>query len=125
MIPTTLVVGASTFEREQLIANRLAALPVTMKSAVILEGLADGKTLLVADEHVLIARIASGCLCCSNQMIMRVYLNRMIVQKPQQLLLSLSNSEHLDQIKLFFSSLEYEQLLTLVEVIDLNLTIQD
>jgi len=125
MIPTTLVVGASTFEREQVIANRLAALPVTMKSAVILEGLADGKTLLVADEHVLIARIASGCLCCSNQMIMRVYLNRMIVQKPQQLLLSLSNSEHLDQIKLFFSSLEYEQLLTLVEVIDLNLTIQD
>jgi len=124
MIPTTLVVGASALEREQAIANRLAAIPVPTKSAVVLEGLASGRTLLVPDEHVLVARIASGCLCCSNNMIMRIYLNRMIQQKPQQLFLSLSNSDHLDQIKLFFSSSGYELLLDLTEVIDLNPTIR-
>ena len=121
MIPTTLVVGASASAREKAIANTLAN-SATLKAGVLLEGLANGAVVLVADEHLLIHRIASGCLCCSSNMIMRIYLNRLIQQKPQRLFLSLSNAAHLEQIKAFLSSSGYEHILELTSEINLNPT---
>jgi len=124
MIPTTLVVGASAVEREQAIAEALAGNPdpSPLKVGVLLEGLSTGGVALVPDEHLLINRIASGCLCCSNNMIMRIYLNRLIQQKPQRLFLSLSNDAHLEQINLFLGSSGYEHVLELTTVINLNPT---
>ena len=122
MIPTTLVVGAQASDREQAIANALAAEsnPESHKSAILLEGLADGKSTLSASQQRVIIRIAAGCLCCSNNMIMRIYLNRLIQQKPQHLFLSLSNRAHLDQISAFLRSPAYENVLESVRVLDLN-----
>jgi hypothetical protein len=124
MIPTTLVVGASSAEREQAIAHALAAdqQSGTVRVGVLLEGLANGTAVLIPDEHLHVARIAAGCLCCSNNMIMRIYLNRLIQQKPHRLFLSLSNSAHLEQINAFLCSSGYEQILELTQVINLNLT---
>ena len=126
MIQTYLVFGANGVEREKAIAQQLAknsdslAASVAIKTAVILEGLADGKNHLVPDDNLIVVRIAAGCLCCTNNMIMRVYLNRLIQQKPQRLYLSLSSDEHLDQVIALLSSAGYEKNLELADQIDLN-----
>jgi hypothetical protein len=121
MISTTLVLGKSAFDREQVIANEIstAAQPL-QKTAILLEGLSSGKILLESKDNVIVVRIAPGCLCCNNNMIMRIYLNRLISQKPQQLFLSLSTDTHLEQIKQFFNSPDYEKLILLAKVLNLN-----
>jgi len=125
VIPTTLVIGASATERERAIAKALADNPDfgLIKSAILLEGLADGRPVLVTQENCIVVRIAAGCLCCSNSMIMRTYLNRLIQQKPQQLFLSLSNHAHLDQIMDSISSGGYEKILEFRRLLDLNHTV--
>jgi G3E family GTPase len=125
LIPTTLVVGARAADRELAIANTLAndTISERLKSAVLLEGLPDGKTLLVSDDSLIVVRIAAGCLCCSNNMIMRTYLDRLIRQKPQQLFLSLSTDTHLEQIKQFLTAPTYENVLEIRGVFNLNPTI--
>jgi G3E family GTPase len=124
MIPTTLVMGKTAFDREQAIATELEANatlnPPLLKSAVLLEGFSDGKTTLVADDKLTVVRISSGCVCCSNNMIMGTYLNRLIQQKPQQLFLSLSTASHLEQIKQFLAAGSYANILKLSKVIDLT-----
>jgi len=124
MISTTLVVGASAADREQAIADMLAAEtdPQSHRSAILLEGLANGKSTLEAGKQRIVERIAAGCLCCSNNMIMRVYLNRLIQQKPQRLFLCLSNHAHLKQITGFLGSPAYKNILELSRVLDLNQT---
>lgn len=124
MIRTTLVIGASASAREWAIAQAMADDPnsALIKSAILLEGLADGTASLVTQENCIVIRIAAGCLCCSNNMIMRTYLNRLIQQRPQQLFLSLSNYAHLDRIKDAIGSGGYENVLEFSRLIDLNHT---
>jgi G3E family GTPase len=123
MISTWLVVGMSAFDREQAI-TKLLTNTASLKSAILIEGLSDGKSILESNDLVIVARIASGCLCCSNNMIMRIYLNRLIRQKPQQLILSLSTSSHLDQIEEFLAAPDYAKNLEVSGVVNLNLTPQ-
>ena len=120
MIPTFLVFGGSASEREQSIAQQLTSNVESIKTAVILEGLADGKNHLQVDDNLIVTRIAAGCLCCTNNMIMRVYLNRLIQQKPRQLFLSLSSSDHLDQVVTLLSSGGYEKNLELADQLNLH-----
>jgi len=124
VIPTTLVIGASATERERAIAVAMADDPDSelIKSAILLEGLSDGKPMLLTQDNCIVIRIAAGCLCCSNNMIMRTYLNRLIQQKPQQLFLSLSNHLHLERIKDAISSGGYENVLEFSCLLDLNHT---
>ena len=110
---TTLVVGGTHAAREAAIA---AALQAGQHSAVILEGLPDGKsgsplgTALPPDD---IRRIAPGCLCCAGNLTMRVTLNRVLRHPPQRLFISLANSEHLQAIRAFLATPSYQPLLTL------------
>jgi hypothetical protein len=121
VIQTFLVTGATGTERENTIAQQLMlSTSVAIKTAVLLEGLSDGNNHLVPSDNLIIARIAAGCLCCANNMIMRVYLNRLIQQKPQRLYLSLSSDEHLDKVKDLLSSAGYEKNLELAGQLNLN-----
>ncbi len=124
MIAATLVTGKSAFDRELAIAAELdvdtASKSSPLKSAILLEGLGDGKTCLIESDQLIIARIATGCLCCSNNMIMRIYLNRLIHQKPQRLFLSLSTDAHLEQIKQFFGAPDYAKIISLSKILHLS-----
>jgi G3E family GTPase len=126
MNSTWLVVGMSAFDREQAISTVLNNAAINdgafPKSAILIEGLSDGKSLLESNDQTIVARIASGCLCCSNNMIMRIYLNRLIRQKPQHLFLSLSTDTHLDQIRQFLSTPDYAEHVGLIQVLNLNPT---
>jgi hypothetical protein len=115
---TTLVIGGRASARESAIAQAL--LPGSA-SAVILEGLADGRSMLadhVSSPHVV--RIAPGCLCCSGNMILRVTLNRILRHPPARLFISLANCEHVGQLRQWLSQTPYDGLLTLEEAIDLD-----
>ncbi len=113
---TTLVTGASAAIREATICALISASATQDRSAVILEGLANGQdpfALLDARTLPQIVRIAPGCLCCSGNLTMRVTLNRVLRQRPSQLYISLANSLHLTQIEAFLSTPTYTQWLTL------------
>ncbi len=115
MIPTTLVVGGSATEREAAIASLLLApLYHQSKVAILLEGMSNGQPLITADAQRLLARIASGCLCCGNNMIMRVHLNRLIAQQPDYLFISLARQDHLEQVSAFLSTGGYQHKLALL-----------
>ena len=52
-----------------------------------------------APSDVRIARFAAGCVCCLGQVVFRVRLAQLLRQaRPQQLLLLLASTEHLDRI---------------------------
>jgi len=112
---TTLVVGGTYAAREAAIA---AALRPGQRSAVILEGMPDGKAgsplehALAADD---IRRIAPGCPCCVGNLTMRVTLNRVLRHLPQRLFISLADAGHLAQIHAFLGTPSYEPLLTLTD----------
>ena len=113
MTLTTLVVGATYAAREAAIA---AALPAGQHSAVILEGLSDGKPgapLELALPPGDIRRVAPGCLCCAGNLTMRVTLNRVLRHPPQRLFISLADAGHLEQIRDFLGTPSYQSLLTL------------
>lgn len=122
MIPTTLVLGSTGTAREQAIAGRLQS-NANGINAVLLEGLAHGDAFLSASPQLLVVRIAAGCLCCSNEMILRVYLNRLIHQKPQQLFLSLSTATHLPQLLEQLTSAAYAPKLKLMPVLNLDIVV--
>lgn len=115
MTEISLVSGKGAVSRETSIFNRIDP---TLRTAIILEGLPDGSSkldTLASSSHLQIARIAPGCLCCSGNMIMRVTLNRLLRSKPEQLYISLANSEHIEQIRRFLTQAPYDGLLTLGE----------
>lgn len=119
MISTTLVTGASGAEREAAIA---ASLDRQMPTAVILEGLADGKCELPsgADAALLkVVRIAPGCICCTGSLTMRVTLNRILRHPPQRLFIGLADARHLPDIRKFLGAPPYDRLLTLTD--DINM----
>jgi len=115
MTLTTLVIGASAAAREAAIAK---ALEPGVPSAVILEGLPDGKSasaLPPATAMQQIIRIAPGCICCTGSLTMRVTLNRVLRHKPQRLFISLADASHLVEIRRFLCTSSYKQLLMLTE----------
>jgi hypothetical protein len=115
-VATTLVTGASAGLREAAIAARLApagAIPTAIPTAILLEGLADGRSLLPASDTILIQRIAPGCLCCTGNLVLRVTLNRILRRPPERLYIGLATTEHLDQLRSWLSCPPYDQLLEL------------
>lgn len=113
MTLVTLVVGATYAAREAAIAGALQA---GEQSAVILEGLPDGKPgspleTALSPDHI--RRVAPGCLCCTGNLTMRVTLNRVLRHPPQRLFISLANADHLAQIRAFVGTPSYQPLLTL------------
>ena len=114
-IPTTLVTGASAAAREAAIARTLEhpATPREDGVAVILEGLPDGSSALAAFAHLIVSRIAPGCLCCAGNLVMRVTLNRLLRQRPARLFIGVAGTAHLDQLRSWLSSPPYDQLLAL------------
>jgi len=126
MIQTTLVVGLNAYEREKAIEEKMVmmvkAQTKVLKWGILLEGMCEGKVVLSEKENVLIFRVASGCICCSNKLIMRIYLNRLIQQFPDHLFLSISNPSHLEQIKQFLTTPEYEKRIELMPDMNLHAT---
>jgi len=112
-IPTVLVTGPSAAAREAAIGKALQypATPRSDGAAVILEGLPDGNVMLEASDHLLISRIAPGCLCCAGNLVMRVTLNRLLRQRPARLFIGIADTTHLDQLRSWLSSAPYDQLL--------------
>jgi hypothetical protein len=119
-VTTTLVTGASAALREQAIFHRLqaddsgSAAGTTALQAVVLEGMASGSSPLdTLPAHILLARIAPGCLCCAGNLVLRVTLNRLLRQRPGRLFIGVARSEHLDQLRSWLQSEPYDQLLRL------------
>jgi hypothetical protein len=112
-VTTSLVTGASAGARERLVAAQLALDPPAAACAVLLEGLPDGHTILVPSPHILIERIAPGCLCCTGNLVLRVTLNRLLRRRPERLFIGLATTEHLDQLRSWLQDPPYDQLLEL------------
>lgn len=111
MTLTTLVTGRTAAVREAAIANLLEP---GVDTALILEGLPDGRTPLAAHAGVSglhIARIAPGCLCCTGNLTMRVTLNRILRHPPVRLYIALATSEHLERIREFLTRAPYDKFL--------------
>ena len=117
LTPLTLVSGGHASLREAAIAQ---ALPPGQSTAVILEGLADGNSIL-ADlaEHTAppavlqLLRIAPGCLCCSGNLVLRVTLNRLLRQPPAHLFISLADATHIEQLRSWLAASPYDAWLAL------------
>jgi hypothetical protein len=112
----------SAAQREAAIAARLAALsgsppeagaPSDGVSAVLLEGLPSGHTILSPSQHLHIHRIAPGCLCCTGNLVLRVTLNRILRLRPDRLFIGLAATDHLDQLRSWLQQPPYDQLLEL------------
>ena len=120
MTLTSLVIGARAKDREAVILSNLNP---SLQTAIILEGLPDGNSAidtLASSPNLTIVRIAPGCMCCVGNMIMRVHLNRMLRTQPERLYISVANSEHIDQLRLFLSEAPYDSLMSLTDDIVCN-----
>jgi hypothetical protein len=109
-VATTLVTGTGPAAREAAIGARLAP---GQPTAVVLEGLPDGRTQLDPSDTLLIQRIAPGCLHCTGNLVLRVTLNRLLRRPPERLYIGLASMEHLDQLRSWLSAPPYDQLLEL------------
>lgn len=113
MTPTTLVIGGHAAAREAAIA---AALDPALRTAILLEGLPDGRSALQAQAEsaqVEIVRIAAGCPCCIGNLTLRVHLNRILRRPPARLYIGLASASHLEQIRHFLRQPPYDGLLQL------------
>ncbi len=118
----TLVTGGSAAQREAAIAARLTQVaadagrgagPTHGVSAVLLEGLPSGQTLLSPSDSLPVHRIAPGCLCCTGNLVLRVTLNRILRLRPDRLFIGLAATDHLDQLRSWLQEPPYDQLLEL------------
>lgn len=118
-MPLTLVSGGRAAGREAAIARALAP---DEPAAVILEGLADGNTILadLAEQDssstsfpLQLLRIAPGCLCCSGNLVLRVTLNRLLRHPPARLFISLADASHIEQLRTWLTASPYDALLAL------------
>ena len=67
------------------------------RRAVIAES---GFAPLEAPEHVPLARLAPGCVCCVGQVPLRVTLTRTVrAHRPDHILLLLASAEHLPRVR--------------------------
>jgi hypothetical protein len=115
---TTLVSGRSASVREAAIwsalQDELARNGGHLSTALILEGLADGK--LASDPmppELDIKRIAPGCFCCIGNLTLRVTLNRLLRKSPARLFISIADNTHLQQIHDFLSQPPYDTYLAM------------
>lgn len=118
MTLTTLVSGGSANAREAAIRIAIEEdrrrSDAHLKTALILEGLSDGKleTLLhELDINLDIKRIAPGCFCCIGNLTLRVTLNRLLRKPPARLYISIADSTHLIQLRDFLCNAPYDALL--------------
>jgi hypothetical protein len=107
-ISATLVTGATLEGRESLIA---AHLPAGVRSAVILEGLPSGSTVLYPTDTLDVYRVAQACLCCTGNLVLRVTLNRILRSRPGKLFIGVADTAHLDQLRSWLQQAPYDQLL--------------
>ena len=117
LTPLTLVSGGHASLREAAIAQ---ALPPGQSTAVILEGLADGNSILAdlaertsPPAALQLLRIAPGCLCCSGNLVLRVTLNRLLRHPPAHLFLSLADATHIEQLRSWLAASPYDAWLAL------------
>ncbi|MFC5472897.1 GTPase [Paraherbaspirillum soli] len=119
MTLTTLVFGASASAREAAIWSAIESDSGNdsgrhSSTALILEGLADGK--LGADQaypNLEIKRIAPGCFCCIGNLTLRVTLNRLLRNSPARLYISIADDTHRQQIRQFLSQPPYDDFLAM------------
>ncbi|MDQ7968976.1 MAG: GTPase [Oxalicibacterium faecigallinarum] len=114
MIPTTLVTGSSSFHRDTAI---LSQLDPALHTAIILEGLSDGRDVFPSPDvsRIQLHRIAAGCMCCTGNLVMRVTLNRLLRSKPDRLFISVANDLHLAQLRDVLKAPPYDQYLNLTD----------
>ena len=124
LTPLTLVSGGHASDREAAIAQ---ALPLQQANAEILEGLADGNSILadLAEQTsppagLQLLRIAPGCLCCSGNLVLRVTLNRLLRHPPAHLFISLADVTHIEQLRSWLAASPYDAWLALEP--DLSIT---
>ncbi|MGZ8291060.1 MAG: GTPase [Telluria sp.] len=110
-LAATLVTGPTAGAREAGIAASLAGF--AGRSAVILEGLPDPRSILTPSDTLHIDRIAPGCVCCTGNLVLRVTLNRVLRRRPERLYIGLASTEHLDQLRSWLQHPPYDQLLEL------------
>lgn len=106
----SLVVGPVAGAREAAIAAAAAGFG---RSAAILEGLPDPRSPLTPSDSLAVHRIASGCVCCTGNLVLRVTLNRVLRSRPERLFIGLASTEHLDQLRSWLQQAPYDQLLEL------------
>lgn len=106
-----LLSGADYARREAAIADALRRLPADTTVGIILEGLPDGSMPLQSSPNIQVMRIAPGCFCCIGNLTMRVTLNRLLRNKPQQLYVGIASMEHLDNVLQVLGSAPYVDLL--------------
>jgi hypothetical protein len=109
-VGVTLVTGATVALREAAVA---AALPAAGRSAAILEGLPDGRSVLLPSATLDLHRVAPACLCCTGNLVLRVTLNRILRLRPERLYIGVANVDHLDQLRSWLQNPPYDQLLEL------------
>jgi hypothetical protein len=109
-VPATIVTGATSGAREALLA---ASLVPGQRTAAILEGLPDGRTLLDPNDNLVLHRVAPACLCCTGNLVLRVTLNRILRLRPDRLLIGVASLDHLDQLRSWLQQPPYDQLLEL------------
>lgn len=114
MTLTTLVSGGSASSREAAIhlaiEQDLLRNGAHLSTALILEGLSDGK-LATLPHELDIKRIAPGCFCCIGNLTLRVTLNRLLRKPPARLYISIADSTHLAQLREFLSNAPYDAFL--------------
>jgi hypothetical protein len=113
----TLVYGGTLSDREKAIAS----LAPHHGASAIIEGLPDGTGVLEAltlTSQLQLQRIAPGCPCCHGNLTVRVMLNRMLRQAPQQIYLGLADASHLPAIREFLQEDQYRERLSLGDEID-------
>lgn len=113
----TLVYGGTPRDREKAIAS---VAPPTGASAII-EGLPDGTGILealAAKRQLQLQRIAPGCPCCNGNLTVRVTLNRLLRQSPQQIYFGIADASHLPAIREFLQEDQYRERLLLGPEID-------
>ena len=107
-ISATLVTGPTLSARETCIANNLSP---GERSAVIMEGLPTGATVLYPTHTLDVHRVAQACLCCTGNLVLRVTLNRILRSRPDKLFIGVADTAHLDQLRSWLQQPPYDQLL--------------
>jgi hypothetical protein len=120
MTLTTLVSGGSAGMREaaiySVLEQDLGRSGVHLSTALILEGLPDGKAATLPQElaqDLDIKRIAPGCFCCIGNLTLRVTLNRVLRKPPARIYIGIADSTHLPQLRDFLCSPPYDDFLEL------------